>query len=163
MTHILAPLNSPHNITMTSQWTRLRLKSPASPVFTQSFIRAQMKKKHQSSVSLAFVWGIHRGPVNSPHKWPVTRKMLPFDDVVMKGQWCGSWCFFDLGPHVLLNKQPNDWWFETIWLSCDVIVMCHINLFQTNKLNNQIHVNYLKLIFPIWHAIIDLLYMVYHN
>ena len=27
--------------------------------------------------------GIHRGPVNSPHKWPVTRKMFPFDDVIM--------------------------------------------------------------------------------
>ena len=40
-------------------------------------------RKHQSSASLAFVWGIHRGPVNSPHKWPVTRKMLPFDDVIM--------------------------------------------------------------------------------
>ena len=39
--------------------------------------------KHQSSVSLAFVRGIHRGPVNSPHKWPVTRKMFPFDDVIM--------------------------------------------------------------------------------
>ena len=24
------------------------------------------------------------GPVNSPHKWPVTRKMFPFDDVIMK-------------------------------------------------------------------------------
>ena len=31
--------------------------------------------KHQSSASLAFVQGIHRWPVNSPHKWPVTRKM----------------------------------------------------------------------------------------
>ena len=39
--------------------------------------------KHQSSASLAFVLGIHRGPVNSPHKWPVTRKMFPFDDVIM--------------------------------------------------------------------------------
>ena len=39
--------------------------------------------KHQSSTSLAFVWGIHRGPVNSPHKWPVTLKMFPFDDVIM--------------------------------------------------------------------------------
>ena len=29
--------------------------------------------KHQSSASLAFVWGIHRWPVNSPHKGPVTR------------------------------------------------------------------------------------------
>ena len=25
----------------------------------------------------------HRGPVNSPHKWPVTLKMFPFDDVIM--------------------------------------------------------------------------------
>ena len=41
------------------------------------------QSKHQSSASLAFVWGIHRGPVNSPRKWPVTRKMLPFDDVIM--------------------------------------------------------------------------------
>ena len=39
--------------------------------------------KHQSSASLAFVRGIHRWPVNSPHKGPVTQKMLPFDDVIM--------------------------------------------------------------------------------
>ena len=42
------------------------------------------QRKQQSSASLAFVWGIHPGPVNSPHKWPVTRKMFPFDDVIMK-------------------------------------------------------------------------------
>ena len=42
------------------------------------------QRKHQSSASLAFVRGIHRGPVNSPLKWPVTRKMFPFDDVIMK-------------------------------------------------------------------------------
>ena len=41
------------------------------------------RRKHQSSASLVFVRGIHRGPVNSPNKWPVTRKMFPFDDVVM--------------------------------------------------------------------------------
>ena len=40
------------------------------------------QRKHQSSASLAFVRGIHRWPVNSPHKWPVTRGMFPFDDVV---------------------------------------------------------------------------------
>ena len=32
------------------------------------------QRKHQSSASLAFVRGIPRWPVNSPHKWPVTRK-----------------------------------------------------------------------------------------
>ena len=41
------------------------------------------QRKHQSSALLAFVRGIHRGPVNSPHKWPVTQKMFPFDDVIM--------------------------------------------------------------------------------
>ena len=41
------------------------------------------QRKDQSSASLAFVWGIHRRPVNSPHKGPVTRKMFPFDDVIM--------------------------------------------------------------------------------
>ena len=41
------------------------------------------QRKHQSSKSPAFVRGIHRGPVNSPHKWPVTRKMFPFDGVTM--------------------------------------------------------------------------------
>ena len=40
-------------------------------------------RKHQSSASLAFVWGIHRSPVISPHKGPVTRKTFPFDDVIM--------------------------------------------------------------------------------
>ena len=41
------------------------------------------KRKHQSSVSLAFVQRIHRRPVNSPHTGPVMQKMFPFDDVIM--------------------------------------------------------------------------------
>ena len=44
--------------------------------------KAQIKE-HQSSGSLPFVRGIHRWTVNSPHKGPVTRKMLPLDDVIM--------------------------------------------------------------------------------
>ena len=41
------------------------------------------QRKNQSSALLVLVRGIHRWPVNSPHKWPVTRKMFPFDDVIM--------------------------------------------------------------------------------
>ena len=41
------------------------------------------QRKRQSSATLAFVLGIHRSPVNSPRNGPVTRKMLPFDDVIM--------------------------------------------------------------------------------
>ena len=55
------------HITMTSQWVGWRLKSPASQLFTQSFIRAQIKEN-----------------IKAPHKWPVTRKMFPFDDVITK-------------------------------------------------------------------------------
>ena len=54
------------------------------------------QRKHQSTASLAFVHGIHRWPVNSPHKRPVTRKMFPFDDIIMpfKSIWhCWSYSF----------------------------------------------------------------------
>ena len=39
--------------------------------------------KKTSKLRVTGLRGIHRGPVNSPHKWPVTRKMFPFDDVIM--------------------------------------------------------------------------------
>ena len=67
--------------------------SPAPPIFYCDVIMSTMasqitclaivyssiysgadQRKHQSSASLAFVRGIHRWPVNSPHKGPVTRK-----------------------------------------------------------------------------------------
>ena len=71
------------------------------------------QRTHQSPASLAFVRGIHRWPVNSPHKGPVTRKMFSFDDVIMLP-----------GYHVrldkLLNKQSYGIWNETLQDSCDV-------------------------------------------
>ena len=48
---------------------------------TQPFIQAQIREN--TKASLAFVRGIHRWPVNSPHKGPVTRKVFSFDDVIM--------------------------------------------------------------------------------
>ena len=61
---------------MASQITRLTI------VFSIIYSGADQRKQ-QSSASLAFLRGIHRWPVNSPHKGPVTRKMFPFDDVIM--------------------------------------------------------------------------------
>ena len=55
------------------------------------------KRGYQSSASLAFVQGIHRGPVNSPRKWSVTREMLPFDEVIM--------CWF-------IHVRCNSYWFS---------------------------------------------------
>ena len=62
--------------TMASQITNLTI------VYSSVYSGAD-QRKHQSSASLAFVRGIHRGPVNSPPKWQVTQRMFPFDDVIM--------------------------------------------------------------------------------
>ena len=52
-------------------------------------------RKHQSSASLACVRGIYRSPVNSPHKGQVTRKMFPYDDVIVrKLVWSPLWNTF---------------------------------------------------------------------
>ena len=64
------------------------------------------QRKHQSSSWLAFVRGIHRSPVNSLHKGPVTRKMFPFDDVIM------AICSIKYAPVLLL--------FLVIWPSVPV-------------------------------------------
>ena len=63
-------------ITMASQITSLTI------VYSSVYSSAD-QRKHQSSVSLAFVRGIHQSSANSPHKGPVTRKKFPFDDVIM--------------------------------------------------------------------------------
>ena len=72
------------------------------------------QRKHQSSASLAFVRGIHRWPVNSLHKGPVTRKMFRFDGVMMETLCITlfykliqhSWCFnFVISHLVPWNSQ----------------------------------------------------------
>ena len=62
------------------------------------------QRKHQSSASLAFVWGIHRWPVNSPHKWPVTRKMFPFDDVIVT-KCCIAYCIHRRFSDISIKMQ----------------------------------------------------------
>ena len=61
---------------MASQITRLTI------AYSTVYVDAD-QRKHQNAASLTFVWGIHGWPVNFPHKWPVTRKLFPFDDVIM--------------------------------------------------------------------------------
>ena len=77
-----------------------------SPTIVYSFYSGADQRKHQSSASLALVRGIHRGPVNFLLKWPVTRKMFPFDDVFM----CG----------VLLCKLT--FWGEDIDVDCNELL-----------------------------------------
>ena len=67
------------------------------------------QRKHQSSASLAFVRGINRRPVNSPHKWPVTWKMFPFDDVIME-TYLPGWAGNDIGQ----LEWPDTAWIHTM-------------------------------------------------
>ena len=69
---------------MTSQFTGVW-------IVYSPFVHTQIRK-HQSSASLAFVRGIHRWPVNSPHKRPVTRKMFTFEDVIIWYYNCVTNC-----------------------------------------------------------------------
>ena len=60
----------------------------ASQISSASFVCSVVwpgvdRRKHHSSASLVFVRGIHRRPVNFPHKRPVTLKLFPFDDIIM--------------------------------------------------------------------------------
>ena len=73
---------------MTSHYSDVVMGTIASQIASLTIVYSIIysdadQRKNQSSASLALVRGIHRGPVNSPHKWPVTRKMFPFDDVIM--------------------------------------------------------------------------------
>ena len=83
-------INHYTDVTMTMMASQI---TSLTVVYSTVYLDAD-HRKHQSSASLAFVWGNSPGPVNSPHKGPVTRKMFPFDDVIM---WAGGgkspfWC-----------------------------------------------------------------------
>ena len=85
-----ATLKSMHNWSdWSSHYDDVVMDTVASQITSLAIVYSTVysgadQRKHQSSAFLAFVRGIHRGPVNSPHKWPVTRKMFPFDDVIMR-------------------------------------------------------------------------------
>ena len=98
-------------------------------------------KKHQSSASLAFVRGIHRWPVNSLHKRPVTRKMFPFDDVIMHTNFDREpWCHMALLRHNELILQGMAW--HKIWCTLQSLIETHVKQHETKKTHwNYSHSN----------------------
>ena len=86
------------------------------------------QRKHQSSASLAFVWEIHRGPVNSPHKWPATRKMSPFNDNESLDA-CMTLRFNTLRPRQNGRHFPDDifkfiLFDENVWVLIKISLKC---------------------------------------
>ena len=84
------------------------------------------------------MWGIHRGPVNSPHKWPVTRKMSPFDDVTI---------IFSVSETRDSTSEQLMTMFSAVALFCSipVILICHDTLLEStycfffHLVNNKLH------------------------
>ena len=79
--------------------------------------------KNQTSASLAFVQEIHQGPVNSPHKGPVTQKMIPFDDVIIRIQintmmTSGRMCYDVLHNDSIhyYHDTKSIFWHKILWL-----------------------------------------------
>ena len=61
------------------------------------------QRRHQSSASLAFVREFTRGPVNSTHKGPATRKMSPFDDVIIIS-YTRQWPYCEVCVRAVISK-----------------------------------------------------------
>ena len=97
---------------MASQITRLTI------VYATDYSGGD-QRKYQSFASLDLR---HRWPVNSQRKWPVTRKMFPFDDVFMNDTQC-----------IVYRSSGMQWswplgWWPVYWIRTAINygnVSCH--------------------------------------
>ena len=108
------PLQWRHNVRDGAQITSVE-------IFCSTVSSGAYHRKHQSSASLAFV---RPSPMNSPHKWPVTRKMFPFDDVIIL---CGRWAISEAYDYAKPHSYNRTW-------ECSI-----------DQLNNNVHGIYLYL------------------
>ena len=132
-------------------YTDVIMSAMASEITSVSIVYSTVcscanQRKHQRSASLVFVREIHRGPVNSPHKGPVTWKMFPSDDVIMRFQDSG-WRYHEiLQPSSLTGIQvhhcvPNslppslDIWRQRFWSTMAQIMACCLTV--PNQYQNQ--------------------------
>ena len=107
--------------TIASQITSLTV------VYSTVYSGADQRK--QNSASLAFVRRIHRWPVNSTHEGPVTRKMFPFDDVIMMGIEPLGIIFREISMGLIALDEELPW-YPCLWQmlqyneDIDTIVAC---------------------------------------
>ena len=95
------------------------------------------QRKHPSFASMAFVREIHRWPVNSLHKGPVTRKMFPFDDIIMYNvqgpplnliiNWSPCWIFMLISYKTpWFTSECNAWYCLLIF--CFILYITPISM-----------------------------------
>ena len=96
------------------------------------------QRKHQSSAWLAFVWGIHRGPVNYPHKWPVTRKIISV--------WWRHHDYYNRSCFDSLRRQAisrHDYYIHITWaqscpLLCEFSIPVRFRSIQPLRINTSV-------------------------
>ena len=99
--HAITWAPTSYGVTGSTHYSDVIMSAMASQITGVSIVYSTVcssedQRKHQSPVSLTFVRGIHRWPVNSPHKGLVTRKIFPFDDAIMMispFQWRCIWYY----------------------------------------------------------------------
>ena len=92
------------------------------------------QRKHHSLALLALCAGNSPGPMISPHKWPVTRKMFPFDDVIVMLSDTCRWKLFStklsLVQYIYFKQNfvlfqttsfqcHQSWTYQLYFISCD--------------------------------------------
>ena len=87
--HVALFLNLSLSLPIQCFWYNASWKMHATLPRCNSVYALLWRDNGRDGVSNHWVREIHRRTANSPHKWPVTRKMFPFDDVIMiKIKWC---------------------------------------------------------------------------
>ena len=134
-------LEQTYIITVMSQWARWRLKSPASRLFAQSFVQAQIKENIKASRCWA-LWRASSGDRWFPSQRPGAWKMFPFDDVIIQQvdrAWTFScWYFivcwyywlvpFECARCIIINQHLSDTEIASI-LRCFFLTSRYIFLF----------------------------------
>ena len=98
--------------TVSSHYSGVTMSATASQITSLTIVYSKAhsgtdQRKYQSYASLAFVRGIQRWPVNSPHKGSVTRKIFLFDDVIMDNLFWLSSKEYQSPAALGLHKDPS--------------------------------------------------------
>ena len=100
------------DITVTWLLAQWRLKPPASRLFTQAFVQANIKENTKAPHHWP-LWGESTGYRWIPRtKGQLPGKMFPFDDVIMTSTWNQRY-ICNLIYHMLTHKQLGDWDMRT--------------------------------------------------
>ena len=94
-----------HGISRSCVWRDVIMGTIASQITSLAIVYSTVysdvdQRKHQSSAS--------RWPVNSPHKWPVMQKMLPFDDVIMRWMLWVLWGMYYAARYFIFTRINSD-------------------------------------------------------